>query len=259
MNTHETFYSEELVAVKNIYNRKTVLQNFVYKLNLDRNISDFLEQLSEKAKNYDSLEHMDKYYFERKLKAYSNVLNNLLILMECVETISSHSAEEISKDCRVLPDSTGKELMYFLGYLPLIEAIKRKSDFVTFFKKKKEEVSDEMKKFYNTKLFDKKSWHYDHFPSNKSIVDNETLKKKIEFEKEHYESSMKGELENAISMLSELINSTKKEDLRRVMIELGKNYWDARKKTKDEKVQRLSEALTALANGLDVKKKKENN
>lgn len=253
MNMHESFYGEEVKAVSNIYNRKTVLQNFVYKLNLDSTIKEFLTQLPEKAKNYDNLERMEHFYFIGKLKAYHKILHHLFTLMECVEVVSSKTADEISENCRVLPDSTGKELLFFLGYLPLLDAIKKKSEFLEFFKKQKEEISDDMREHYEAKLFNKNSWHFKHFPSEKALVDRETLNRKVELEKELYESEVKPELDPSISMLSDIIIATKPEELRALMIDLGKKYWDAKKEAKDKRTKGLSEAITALANGLAKK------
>ena len=118
------FFEENKKSLKDLINEKYVIMNTISTLCSDLNIKNFLETFSEKANSIENLEHMESFYFKKNVIEYQELINLLFHASFKSQILKEHDPEEIIKRARVLHDSAGKNLMYFIGFLPLLNLTK---------------------------------------------------------------------------------------------------------------------------------------
>lgn len=224
----------------------------------DKNIRVFLDNLVQKANDYDTLEHMEKFYFSRDLKEAYSVLMSFRDLIKSSNTFKDKSSEKIRKQCTVLPDSSGKDVLYILGFLPLLIAIHEKDSLTKFFKKyinenkTDSELSDieDAIQHQNEILF-KSKFLRKTIPNDKHLVDHKLKNKKIAFEKERYENDRKETLEFAINEYCDV--AMKNNCSREFFIKAGMVYWKDLNTQKSELEESFTKILTTFVESIEKK------
>lgn len=142
-------YEQRLDDLITIQNKRSILSNFKYAIKKDENIFK-LNKLILSLKNaddIDSMERMDKYYFEKNLIGYQEILEKLFLLSK---NQINDNAFDLLKSCKVLPDYEGRTLLTILSYLPIVRLINQYLKYV--------EINEKVNNHHKNKNEIKASW-----------------------------------------------------------------------------------------------------
>jgi len=241
-------FTEEKNNMKVLINAKNSLQNFRYRLENDLNVKSFLESLIENIENYDSLERMKKYDFDRDFEEMNETLHlfchGLRVQFEDVDSL------KMAKCCNIFPDHHGKEAIILLSYLPIIELFKEK---ISYEKALKEIIEDDIQmqswKEHQESLLNKQSLFFKKFPKDEVFVSYELKNKFLLDMKNTYENGRRDEINSALSILISLYKDSS--DLRQTRIQIGSTYWDGKMNIGSKNAEQFKKAFLALSESFD--------
>jgi hypothetical protein len=247
---HDLF-KDEIKQLNTLLNSKNIFQNTMYKLRNDRNVSYFLKNLVENAVNYDSLERMDKYDFNKQLEEMHEILNMIFYTALRTYPTQGKTAEEIMEPCMIFSDHIGLAFIKQFSYFPIIQLLEQKR-----IKEKliENEYSDECLKNYKDRqdksLFGNGA--YSRMPLNKtSFTDYDLKNKYIKAEKEKYISE-KEDINTQINLLTSVFQkSTNLSDTQKLV---GAQYWDAKATNKKESELKFQQTLEQILTSMATKK-----
>ncbi|MGR5365955.1 hypothetical protein [Photobacterium damselae] len=188
--------------MKSMLNERIFIGNLSYKLNRDKNIVSYLEKIPTRMKNFENLEHMEKYYFSRDTMAIAPLLDLFNSMMVNYSINHEISGEKLMQDCRVFPDSTGRTILRLLGYYQLIRAAHELFKYEEMFKDNSySESSIRHQKKHQQYQLSPSAMFYSHFIKPSNYMDFESLSQKLEFEKTYFESKRKPQLMDVVDNL----------------------------------------------------------
>lgn len=237
-------FQKETEQLNIINNTKNIIMSILYKLKNDKNVSYFLENLIYHCSNYENLEHMEKYYFEKELEEMNKILSLYIYSLKRNYPTKDCTAEEIIEPCIILNDYYGLSLMRIIGYYPLIKIMQEKVKYLSTIKNhlKQEDLefyqSEQQKKLFSGSKF------YPTFPENKSFTNYELQNKHIEKIKEEYETK-KDDIQFAINTIIENMD-VEPEHIKEQLIKLGCLYWDKQQEVDKAKQEQFSAIFKTL-------------
>lgn len=241
-------FTEEKGSMKVLINANTYLQNFRYRLDGDMNVKVFLEGLVENIKNYDSLERMKKYHFDKDFEEMNEVLH--LFYHGLQTQFKDVDSLKMLKCCNVFPDHQGEETIILLSYLPIIELFKEKMSYEkTLEKVIKDDKEMEEWKEHQESILNKESLFFKKFPKDEAFVSYELKNKFLLSMKNEYENGRKDEIESALLVLISLYKNSS--DLKQTQIQIGSTYWDGKMNVDSKKAEQFKQAFLALFESFD--------
>lgn len=242
-------YKTEIEIVRAMSSEKIFIINFSHKLERDMNVSEFLKKLDVNALNYDNLERMEAYGFDKSLKATFKVMSAFEQLLLNSKHLEGKSGEEIAAPCRTFPDYIGQRILYLLGHMPLLEAIHLKLQYKELKGMKSSKESDELcKELLEEKLFNRESFRYKRFPDTKVFKDCNLINQKVDFEVNEYESGLKVEISEKIAHLLSAIGCA--DDRHIAYQQIGIAYWDSLKEQQSRQKNAMHASLTEVIKAL---------
>lgn len=242
-------YATELEIVRAMNNERTFIINFSHKLQNDKNITEFLKNLSVNAVDYENLEFMKAFDFDRELEATFRVMSAFEQLLLNSNLLEGKSGNEIAVPCRTFPDYVGQRILYLIGHIPLLEATHLKLQYKNLKKMKLSAESEELyKSRTHEKLFNRESFIYRTFPDSKTYKDRNLINQKVDFELDEYESALKNEISEKIKYLASSINDF--DDKRNAYQQIGITYWDHRKEQQTDQKNALQSTITEVIKAL---------
>ncbi|MEH0790770.1 hypothetical protein KW882_00535 [Vibrio parahaemolyticus] len=242
-------YKQEIEISNAMMHEKSFIQNFHYKIAHDQNFSVFFKSLMEKSAEVDSMSAYDFAVFKREVNDVYDVLRSFEGLLFNSNMLSGKTGDEIAEPCIVFTDYVGQGIMKILGYMPLFLAVHSKVSYLDLFKKysDKEGIESSSKRAERA-LFNRKYFGFRTFPNERHLVDLELRNRKIDFEKEHYESEARVVLDATIDAYSALHKENK--DTRELLTKCGIQYWDAKQSDKQQKAEEFAKVISAIADGI---------
>lgn len=245
----DMIFNNETQQMKNIINAKNIVQNFSYKIRNDMNSKDFFENVIQKIKNYESLERMEKYYFEKDLIAMREVLHLLYSGLQSIDYIKTKTAQEMIKACNVFPDYIGRRMIMQISYIPLIDLFYEDLKYKEFINKKtnleERNCGGTILEDQQERLFNKKSIFNNKFPKDEDFIDYKMRNNFIEILENKYNDKRKEEIANALNIL--LLHYENSKNIDETIVLIGATYWDNKQNVQSTRIQSFKDALEAMA------------
>jgi len=223
---------EQLVAV--IYPER-ICANTIYELKQDKNLEHLIYLLKEKY-----LENKNVFISSYKIEEYFDILGKLF---EAVfRLFKKYTAEEVIKCCGLFPDYGGKNFMYLVGIMVILEEyfiIKRLEE-LEGTKKSYEEEKPEWVKTFNEKR--KKGL----FIKEKEFIDEN---KYLEYINETLKTYNKKEHTDKLKKLLKIANNEEN------LITIGELYWQNKKENHETTGQKLKDSFDKILNIINDKNK----
>jgi len=254
----ETIFNEEKEQMKMIINSNAIIQNISYKLAHDLNTISFFEKLIDNIKEYDSMERMDKYHFDKDFVEIRSVLHLLYRSLRANSMTQDKDAEKIVKCCNIFPDNIGKRIIMFISYIPILDLFHEKHQYLTYFGKKIDLEASMMGETYlehqEDRLFGKSVFN-PKFPSEDDFIDYKLRNRFVDKLEEEYNGGRKEEIESALSLLLETYNTNASRE--EVSILIGSTYWDEKKQVRSAQSKAFADAIMAMSKAFEQKEKGE--
>lgn len=205
-----------------LLNKKNVIQNISYKLAYDKNVISFFDSLIGNIKNYNNMDRMERYYFE---KDFTEIRKALKLFFDVLfREYHEIPIEKIIKCCNVFSDNIGKRIVMQISYIPLLDGFMHR---IRYEKNKKDYVDDKAMKTILS---------FDFTDYNKK---NEYLLKQIkEYEKNEDDIDM------SIKILIREYEQTK--DINKFKIELGKQVWNDKATKQNRDIENFGKVVKML-------------
>lgn len=244
-------FTKEKEEMRILINAKTYLQNFIYRIRKDENMKKFLSELIDNIKHYDSMERMDKYYFENDFKEVYEVLHILYAGLISDSGIKKKTAVEMIECCSVFPDNIGRETISLLSYIPIIdlfrEELSYQEAFTKFIDDEKEFMGESIVEHQENKILN--SPFRRKFFDDKDFIDYGLRNRYSQKLKDEHESGrcqeIKGQLEVLLSIYDDSV------DLNKTKLHIGMGYWNERKKQRDLDVEKFRDLILAMVGSVD--------
>ena len=189
-----------------LLNKKIVIQNISYKLAHDKNVISFFDSLIGNIKNYNNMDRMERYYFEKDFTEIRKILN--LFFDVLFREYRKIPVEKIIKCCNIFSDNIGKRIVMQISYIPLLDGFVHR---IHYEKNKKDYIDDETMKTISS------------IGSTDDFTDYDKRNKYLLEQIKEYEKN-KDDIDNAINILIKEYEQTK--DINKFKIELGKQVWN---------------------------------
>lgn len=247
----ETIYNTENDSLSILINSKAILQNISHKLANDKNSIEFFATLVSNIENYDSLERMEKYYFENDFRAMFKTLRLFYRGLQSDDYIKAVSSEKLIKCCNVFPDHIGERIVMQISHLPIMELLYEDLKYREFLEKLTSGdagMGQTMKEYQEERLFSDGLLSV-KFPDDDNFVDYDLRNRYVEKLKDEYEDSRKDEINIAIKILLDVYKSS--EDLKATKLQIGATYWDEKISLTSKNADGFKDAIMALSSSFE--------
>tara|TARA_B100000700_G_C15063044_1_gene867380 strand:+ start:12787 stop:13533 length:747 start_codon:yes stop_codon:yes gene_type:complete len=244
-------FDNEKEQLKILNNQRAIFSNIHYRIQNDENVKQFFKSLKYYIDNYDNLEHMEKYYFNKKFEDIFELLRMFINYSINDGFFKNKNADEITEPCIVLSDSNGLSFIKIVGYFSILSFFNKK---ITAEKYKSKMLSDndlkELNNFEEKRIQNSRMINLIHNPEqeikNFSLI-NAFYSKKFN----DYKENEANNVESLLKSISKILSENNDDNI----VKLGKEYWDSRLEKKKEEIKKFSELFKILANNLENKEK----
>jgi hypothetical protein len=249
-------FDKENKELQTIISQNQVIQNISHKLIHDKNSKDFFNKLIYNIENYESIERMDRVYFEKNFKEMFKTLYLFYKALTLNNKLKNLNSKEIKIPCRVFPDYIGQRFMILISNLPIMELFYEELKYKEIFNKyigDSISCGETMEEMQNRRLFSKDSITYLKFADDKEFLNYELRDKYIDSIKEDYENDRKAVIQEGLNHLLEVYKTSN--NIKDTKLLIGSTYWDEKKSLTSESAQKFKEAILALSSSMEKEKK----
>ena len=211
-----------------LLNKKVTIQNISYKLEHDKNITSFLNDLIDNIENFNKLDKIEQYYFTKDFKEMRKTLTLLLDVL--FREYKDVPIEKIVKCCNIFPDNIGERIVKQISYIPLLNGF---AHTINYYEWEKNLMSEETLNFFKSEYYDIEDDFTDYDRKNAFIL------KKIKEYKEN-----KDDIDTALSILITSYKNAR--DINKFKIELGKKVWNDKIGSRKNLINNLKKSFQAI-------------
>lgn len=213
----------------------------------DMNAKQFFDKLFYHIKNYDQLEHMEKYYFNNDFKYMQKVISSLFYTVLKYNETKDKSANEIIKPARIFNDYIGKTFIRICGYYSVMVAFNDKFINEKLLKEKMNEKEiEEYIKQKRSYTFES-SFLKNKLKEKEYFIDEKTYQKYIEFKTKPY-IERKESIEYSINLIINAFEQA--EDKNDFIIKVGSIFWDQKQLNEKERTEKINKTFTDIFSAL---------
>ncbi len=251
----DSIFEKEKEQMNVIIQSRYIIQNITYKLTNDKNSISFFDNVIENVRGYESLERMEKYYFENDLKEMRQVLGLLYKSLQTDTYIKNKTAEEMIKCCNVFPDNIGKRTIILISYIPIIELFFEDLLYKEYFKNyvdlEKKMMGETQQEHQYSRLFEE-SIFKKKFPKDDEFIDYSMRNDFTNKLKDEYEKTRKEEIKEAIDLLLKFYEESDNSEDNKLSI--GSTYWEEKKRIQSKETKAFADAITLMSKAFAEKK-----
>lgn len=242
----EGLYHNEMIQMKALLNSKNVLINMSYKLEHDHNVKILFKTMFEKVKNFNELEHMEKYYFKKDMIELHKLLTLFYTALSKDAVIKTKTAEEIAKSCSTFPDYIGKRILKQLAFLPLLNGFIERETYEEYIAKNESSIAfsktngDDFKDKLNPD-----SIMYQVFPDDSCFIDYKQKSDFIDGMKKRYETVKKDEINNSLNLLIDIYEKSENKD--ETLLMLGMSFWTEKRNIHADQIEAFKNSFKAIS------------
>lgn len=252
MTILKTMYQDEVLCMNALLSQKNTILNIKYKLLNDHNVKNIFNLIPKYILENENLTWNEKYHFEKEIMELSIILNKFLHVLLNFKLIENIKSENLIEPCEYFPDSGGRNLMYILSHIPLIDLIVRDLNYNKTIKQNSDTFVDSMTKHQNEILFgNKRFFRREKFPPEQRFISYALQKKHAEIIQAEYESGIKDDIKNSLIILAKQFNLSK--NLFETKVELGCLFWDSKIKEKETNDQKIRDGFLAIVKAFEKK------